>query len=192
MAWSTSSTSRVTFCSNVSGISPEMDCPLRPCAHRAVENGSVIDTKGWAGWEWTHGIALTALYRVSCLVHAGSVMPLITEPQHAALDPSGPANQHSMAVALDWFRAQYKRTKGRGAHKNINTMSPFYCLAGAVADGLVPDEERAQWMGWLEEWAEWVMRDLPSDWRRCVVLARRRSLHLRYQGLSKVASSTVS
>jgi unsaturated rhamnogalacturonyl hydrolase len=25
----------------------------------------VIDTKGWKGWEWTHGIALTALYHVS-------------------------------------------------------------------------------------------------------------------------------
>lgn len=29
-----------------------------------VDDGSVIDTKGWGGWEWTHGIALTSLYHV--------------------------------------------------------------------------------------------------------------------------------
>lgn len=31
----------------------------------SVKDGSIIDTKGWQGWEWTHGIALTALYHVS-------------------------------------------------------------------------------------------------------------------------------
>lgn len=30
-----------------------------------VDDGSVVDTKGWQGWEWTHGVALTALYHVS-------------------------------------------------------------------------------------------------------------------------------
>lgn len=40
----------------------------RDCVeHRAdcpVDDGSVVDTKGWQGWEWTHGVALTALYHV--------------------------------------------------------------------------------------------------------------------------------
>jgi len=62
---------------------------------------------------------------------------------------------------LDWFRLQYKITEGKGAPKNINTMSPFYCLACLVSDGLVPESERAQWIGWLEEWAEWIVNDLP-------------------------------
>ena len=22
----------------------------------AVEDGTIIDTKGWGGWEWTHGV----------------------------------------------------------------------------------------------------------------------------------------
>jgi hypothetical protein len=34
-----------------------------------VKDGSIIDTKGWQGWEWTHGIALTALYHVSTHLH---------------------------------------------------------------------------------------------------------------------------
>lgn len=34
---------------------------------RPVDDGTVIDTKGWQGWEWTHGIALTALLHVSLL-----------------------------------------------------------------------------------------------------------------------------
>lgn len=29
-----------------------------------LDDGSIIDTKGWNGWEWTHGVALTALYHV--------------------------------------------------------------------------------------------------------------------------------
>lgn len=34
-------------------------------SRETVDDGSIIDTKGWHGWEWTHGIALTALYHVS-------------------------------------------------------------------------------------------------------------------------------
>lgn len=30
-----------------------------------VFDGTIVDTKGWGGWEWTQGIALTALYHVS-------------------------------------------------------------------------------------------------------------------------------
>ncbi len=45
-------------------------------------------------------------------------------------------------------------------------MSPFYCLACAVEDNMVPAEERDQWVSWLEEWAEWIMHDLPSWYSR--------------------------
>ena len=27
-----------------------------------LDDGRVIDTKGWAGWEWTHGIGLYGMY----------------------------------------------------------------------------------------------------------------------------------
>jgi hypothetical protein len=36
-----------------------------------VEDGSVIDTKGWKGWEWTHGVALAALAHVGIYAHEG-------------------------------------------------------------------------------------------------------------------------
>lgn len=28
-----------------------------------LADGRVVDTKGWDGWEWTHGIALFGLFR---------------------------------------------------------------------------------------------------------------------------------
>jgi len=28
-----------------------------------LEDGRIIDTKGWAGWEWTHGIGLYGLWK---------------------------------------------------------------------------------------------------------------------------------
>lgn len=27
-----------------------------------LDDGRVIDTKGWAGWEWTHGVGLYGMY----------------------------------------------------------------------------------------------------------------------------------
>ncbi|RSH92559.1 hypothetical protein EHS25_008004 [Saitozyma podzolica] len=105
-----------------------------------LDDGSVIDTKGWQGWEWTHGIALTALYH------------------HSAIAPGSPSADYSLKTALGWFESQYKISNGKGAPKNINTMSPFYSLAAFLLDGSVKDE---RWLGWCEEWAEWVMNDLP-------------------------------
>lgn len=31
---------------------------------RAVEDGSIIDTKGWGGWEWTHGVGEFLFLRI--------------------------------------------------------------------------------------------------------------------------------
>jgi hypothetical protein len=28
-----------------------------------LDDGRVIDTKGWAGWEWTHGVGLYGIYK---------------------------------------------------------------------------------------------------------------------------------
>ncbi|TYJ51833.1 hypothetical protein B9479_007573 [Cryptococcus floricola] len=105
-----------------------------------LEDGTVIDTKGWEhpvafSWEWTHGIALTALYH------------------HSVIDSSSPASKKSLQVALDWFESQWKRTNGKGAPKNINTMSPFYSLACLVEDGRLTGDK---WEGQIHEWAEWI------------------------------------
>jgi len=37
-------------------------------------------------------------------------------------------------------------------------MSPFYMLSRALLEGKVQDQ---RWVDWCEEWAEWVMNDLP-------------------------------
>ncbi len=127
-----------------------------------------MDTKGWGGWEWTHGIALTALYRVSDaypryeIINA-KICSNVFISQHAAVEPSSAPCKHSIDTVMDWFRKQYQITDGKGVSKNINTMSPMYSLACAVEDGLVPEEEKEQWTAWLKEWAEWIMNDLPSE-----------------------------
>jgi len=28
-----------------------------------LDDGRIIDTKGWAGWEWTHGVGLFGMWR---------------------------------------------------------------------------------------------------------------------------------
>ncbi|ORY32177.1 putative glycosyl hydrolase family 88 protein [Naematelia encephala] len=110
-----------------------------------LKDGTVIDTKGWKGWEWTHGIALTALCH------------------HSSISPSSASAQHSLKTALDWFELQYKLSDGKGAPKNINTMSPFYSLACFLQDGRTKDP---RWKDWCDEWAEWIMKDLPRTEER--------------------------
>lgn len=68
-----------------------------------LEDGRVIDTKGWNDWEWTHGIGLLGLWRYHELT--GSTKALET--------------------AQNWFRSQL----AVGTTKNINTMSPLLTLA---------------------------------------------------------------
>ncbi|WVR05475.1 hypothetical protein IAU60_002491 [Kwoniella sp. DSM 27419] len=111
-----------------------------------LADGTLVDTKGWEhptvfSWEWTHGIALTAL------------------AHHSAIDPQSEGGQKSLKVAMDWFETQWKRTNGKGAPKNINTMSPFYSLTCFVEDGRTKDP---RWNGWIDEWAEWIMNGLPK------------------------------
>lgn len=77
--------------------------------------------------------------------------------QHNSANPSSAAGKNSLKTALEWFESQYGIAKD-GAPKNINTMSPFYCLSGVLADGQVKDK---RWLKWCDEWAEWVMNDLP-------------------------------
>ncbi|KIR30663.1 plant-inducible protein [Cryptococcus deuterogattii LA55] len=110
-----------------------------------LDDGTLIDTKGWEhptvfSWEWTHGIALTALCH------------------HSAISPTSPASQKSLDTAMAWFNSQYSRTSGKGAPKNINTFSPFYALASFLEDGREMDEQ-GKWRAWCEDWGEWVMRD---------------------------------
>ncbi|SUB02156.1 Unsaturated rhamnogalacturonyl hydrolase YesR [Pannonibacter phragmitetus] len=96
-----------------------------------LEDGRVIDTKGWAGWEWTHGIGLYGLFRYWQLT----------------------GNAGAMRIIRDWFSA---RLAEGTPTKNINTVAPFLTLAW-----LHELEPNPQWVPYLETWAEWVMHEMP-------------------------------
>ena len=96
-----------------------------------LDDGRVIDTKGWAGWEWTHGIGLYGIWQY--------------------YDQTG---ETEMRVIVDsWFA---DRTAEGSTTKNVNTMAPFLTLAYRYEEtgdrSLLP---------WLESWAEWAMRSMP-------------------------------
>lgn len=96
-----------------------------------LEDGRVIDTKGWAGWEWTHGIGLYGLFKYWQLTGDAKVMQVIT----------------------DWFEA---RLAEGTPTKNINTVAPFLTLANLYEQSPNPG-----WAALLETWADWVMYDMP-------------------------------
>lgn len=96
-----------------------------------LDDGRVIDTKGWAGWEWTHGIGLYGIYQ-----------------QYRQTGDAG-----LRAIVDDWFSA---RLAEGTPTKNVNTVCPFLTLAYRYEETGDP-----RWLPYLESWAEWVMHDMP-------------------------------
>lgn len=96
-----------------------------------LDDGRVIDTKGWNDWEWTHGIGLYGILRYYQQTR----------------------DAHCRQIMLDWFRDRF----AAGAPtKNINTVAPFLTLAY-----LHEERPNDSWRAHLEEWAEWLMTGLP-------------------------------
>jgi len=96
-----------------------------------LEDGRVIDTKGWNDWEWTHGIGLYGL-----LKH---------------WDITGDDN--SRVIIEDWFK---NRFAAGTPTKNINTVSPFLTLAY-----MQERTGNRSYLPYLDTWAEWLMKGLP-------------------------------
>ncbi|WP_455424852.1 glycoside hydrolase family 105 protein [Dryocola sp. LX212] len=96
-----------------------------------LDDGRVIDTKGWAGWEWTHGVGLYGMYQY--YRQTGDV---------------------KMREIIDgWFADRF----AEGATtKNVNTMAPFLTLAYRYEETRDPS-----YLPWLESWAEWAMYEMP-------------------------------
>jgi unsaturated rhamnogalacturonyl hydrolase len=92
-----------------------------------LEDGRVIDTKGWNDWEWTHGIGLFGLYRY--------------------WEQTG--DEHALQVMLQWFADRFAAGTPT---KNINTMSPFLTLAN-----LYEHTGDQTYIPYLDTWAEWLM-----------------------------------
>ena len=99
-----------------------------------LDDGRVIDTKGWNGWEWTHGVALYALF------------------EHFELTSS----TESLSIIHSWIAD--RRAEG-GTTKNINTMAAL--LSVACVYELDPSSH-PEYKQDMVEWAEWVMNDLPK------------------------------
>ena len=96
-----------------------------------LEDGREIDTKGWAGWEWTHGIGLYGLWKY----------------HQQTRDPK------ARTIIDGWFEDRF--AEGTPT-KNINTVAPFLTLAC-----LYEQQPRMDWRPYLEQWAEWIMHTMP-------------------------------
>lgn len=96
-----------------------------------LDDGRVIDTKGWAGWEWTHGIGLYGMLHY--------------------YQQTG--DRATLNIIDDWFTT---RLAEGTPTKNVNTVCPFLTLAYRYEE-----TRNAAWRPVLERWAEWVMYEMP-------------------------------
>ena len=96
-----------------------------------LDDGRVIDTKGWAGWECTHGIGLYGMYHY--------------------YQQTG--DEKTLAIIDDWFR---QRLAEGTPTKNVNTVCPLLTLAYRYEETRNP-----ALLPVLERWAEWVMYEMP-------------------------------
>jgi unsaturated rhamnogalacturonyl hydrolase len=95
-----------------------------------LDDGVVIDTKGWQGWEWTHGVGLYGIWKYYELT----------------------ADEECLKIIEEWFENRFKEGhKG----KNINTMAVFLTLACVYEKTRNPT-----YLPWLDTWAEWAYYDL--------------------------------
>ena len=69
-----------------------------------LDDGRVIDTKGWNDWEWTHGVGLYGIYKYYQQTR----------------------DARCREIMLDWFRDRFAAGTPT---KNINTVAPFLTLA---------------------------------------------------------------
>lgn len=96
-----------------------------------LDDGRIVDTKGWAGWEWTHGIGLYGLWKYHALTGSPS----------------------SLTIIENWFSDRFSEG---GTTKNINTVAAMLTLAY-----LYEKTGNETYLPWLESWADWAMYELP-------------------------------
>ncbi|KAH6665990.1 glycoside hydrolase family 105 protein [Halenospora varia] len=96
-----------------------------------LEDGRVIDTKGWNGWEWTHGVGLYGLWKYHTLTGSAEAVQIIET----------------------WLATRFAEG---GTTKNINTMAAMLTLAY-----LYEKNGDQTYLPWLESWADWAMYKLP-------------------------------
>lgn len=96
-----------------------------------LSDGRIIDTKGWNGWDWTHGVGLYGIWKY--------------------YEVTG--NPALLRTIEDWFAARFEEG---GTERNINTMSVFLTLACVYEE-----TKNERYLPWLDSWGEWAMHELP-------------------------------
>lgn len=94
-------------------------------------DGLIVDDKSWNVWNWPQGVGLYGIYKYWSLTNDEKALRIIT----------------------DWFKARFQEGV---PPKNVNTMAPFLTLAF-----LYEETEDRTYLPYLEDWAEWVMYDMP-------------------------------
>ena len=96
-----------------------------------LDDGRVIDTKGWNDWEWTHGIGLYGIRKYYELSN----------------DPG------CLEIMQHWFRDRFRAGTPT---KNVNTMAAMLTLAC-----LYEETRDQTYLPYLDSWCEWVMHEMP-------------------------------
>ncbi|MGC6767995.1 glycoside hydrolase family 88/105 protein [Enterococcus sp. LJL51] len=94
-------------------------------------DGLKVDDKSWTIWNWPQGVGLYGMYKNYRITK----------------------NEKALQVVNDWFDA---RMKEGAPPKNVNTMAPLLTMAY-----LYEDTKDPKYVPYLEQWAEWVMHDMP-------------------------------
>lgn len=94
-------------------------------------DGRTVDTKGWEGWDWTHGIGLYGIYKYYAMT----------------------GSSKALSIMEKWFENRFSEGT---VSKNVNTTCAFLTLAC-----LYEDTENKTYLPYLDRWFEWIMRDMP-------------------------------
>lgn len=94
-------------------------------------DGLIVDDKSWNVWNWPQGVGLYGIYKYWRMT----------------------GDEKALDIVTTWFEKQFIE----GAPpKNVNTMAPLLTLAF-----LYEDSGDKRFAPYLEDWAEWVMYDMP-------------------------------
>lgn len=90
-----------------------------------------VSDLGFSSWNWPQGVGLNGLFKVAL------------QSQDAAL----------VQVLVEWYETMLKKPLPR---KNVNAVAPLIALSQ-----LCKTLPRPEWITLCDEWADWVMKDMP-------------------------------
>lgn len=94
-------------------------------------DGLKVDDKSWSVWNWPQGVGLYGIYKNYQLTK----------------------NPRAAEVVKEWFA---ERMQEGAPPKNVNTMAPILTMAY-----LYEETGDTRYLPYLQQWAEWVMNDMP-------------------------------